>query len=60
MIFFQTARKTSPLATGTYRPTAHLAVGTAKGGVFCAVLGEIGCRAANLAENTGNMAKCLF
>ena len=29
-------------------------------GVFCAVLGEIGCRAANLAENTGNTANCLF
>ena len=24
------------------------------------MLGEIGCRAANLAENTGNTANCLF
>ena len=31
-----------------------------KRGGFCGVLGEIGCRAANLAENTGNMGNCLF
>ena len=29
-------------------------------GGFWVVLGEIGCRAANLAENTGNTANCLF
>ena len=54
------AQKTPPLATGTLRSTTHLAMGAAKRGVFCAVLGEIGCRAANLAENTGNMGACLF
>ena len=49
-------KRPPPLATGTLRPTAHLAVGAAKGGAFWVVLGEIGCRAANLAENTGNTA----
>ena len=37
-----------PLATGTLRSTTHLAMGAAKRGGFCGVLGEIGCRAANL------------
>ena len=54
------AQKTPTLATGTLRSTTHLAMGAAKGRVFWVVLGEIGCRAANLAENTGNTANCLF
>ena len=53
-------QKTLPLATGTLRSTTHLAMGTAKRGVFWMVLGHFGPRAANLAENTGNTANCLF
>ena len=49
-----------PLATGALRSTTHLAMGAAKGGVFWGGLGEIGCRAADLAGNAGNTANCLF
>ena len=35
-------------------------MGAAKGRVFWMVLREIGSLAANLAENTGNTANCLF
>ena len=55
-----TPQNTLPLAAGTLRSTTHLAMGAAKGRVFWVVLGEIGCRAANLAENTGNTADCMF
>ena len=49
-----------PLATGTLRSTTHLAMGPAKRGGFWVVLGHFGPRAANLAENTGKTANCLF